>query len=109
MRMSGSAIELSASDLSGFLSCNHLTALDLAVARGQRPAPDWVDPVLIVLRERGLDHERGYVEELRAQDLSIADFRDVRFTPKSGHASVRVGCPKSANSGRRMRTSQSPN
>ena len=67
MRMSGSAIELSASDLSGFLSCIHLTALDLAVAQGKREPPAWVDPVLIVLRERGLEHERGYVDELRAQ------------------------------------------
>ena len=73
MRMSGSAIELSASDLSGFLSCIHLTALDLAVAHGTREPPAWVDPVLIVLRERGLDHERGYVDELRAQGLSITD------------------------------------
>jgi predicted RecB family nuclease len=73
MRMSGSAIELSASDLSGFLSCIHLTALDLAVARGGRERPTWVDPVLIVLRERGLDHERGYVQELRAQGLVITD------------------------------------
>ena len=73
MRMSGSAIELSASDLSGFLSCIHLTALDLAVARGTREPPAWVDPVLIVLRERGLEHERGYVEELRAQGLSVTD------------------------------------
>ena len=30
-------------------------------------------PVLIVLRERGLEHERGYVDELRAQGLSITD------------------------------------
>ena len=73
MRMFGSAIELSASDLSGFLSCVHLTALDLAVAHGTREPPAWVDPVLIVLRERGLDHERGYVDELRAQGLSITD------------------------------------
>ena len=51
MRMSGSAIELSASDLSGFLSCIHLTALDLAVTQGKREPPAWVDPVLIVLRE----------------------------------------------------------
>ena len=33
---------------------------------------------------------------------SLADigegFRDVRFTPKSGHSSARVGCPLSANS-----------
>jgi predicted RecB family nuclease len=73
MRMSGSTIELSASDLSGFLSCIHLTALDLAVARGAGEPPTWVDPVLIVLRERGLEHERGYVDELRAQGLSVTD------------------------------------
>ena len=33
-RMAGSAIELSASDLSSFLSCIHLTALDLAMTQG---------------------------------------------------------------------------
>ena len=73
MRVSGHAIELSASDLSGFLSCVHLTALDLAVARGEREPPTWVDPVVKVLRERGLEHERGYVERLRAQGLTITD------------------------------------
>jgi predicted RecB family nuclease len=73
MRMSGSTVELSASDLSGFLSCVHLTALDLAVARGARKPPTWTDPVLIALRERGLEHERGYVEKLRAQGLSVTD------------------------------------
>jgi predicted RecB family nuclease len=73
MRMSADSIELSASDLSGFLSCTHLTALDLAVAHGSRTPPAWVDPVLLVLRERGLDHERGYVETLRAQGLSVTD------------------------------------
>jgi hypothetical protein len=43
------------------------------VAYGTREPPAWVDPVLIVLRERGLEHERGYVDELRAQGLSITD------------------------------------
>ena len=73
MRVSGSAVELSASDLSGFLSCIHLTALDMAVARGVREAPTWIDPVLIVLRERGLEHERGYVQKLRAEGLSATE------------------------------------
>jgi len=76
MRMSGGAIELSVSDLSGFLSCIHLTALDLAVAKGEREPPTWIDPVLIVLRERGLDHERGYVDGLRALGLTIIDLSD---------------------------------
>ncbi len=73
MQMSGSAIELSASDLSGYLSCIHLTALDLAVAQGQRQASNWVDPALKVLRERGLDHERNYIEELCAQGVTVTD------------------------------------
>src|SRR5262249_11391715 len=72
MRISCGTIELSASDLSGFLSCIHLTAMDLAVARGEREPPSWVDPVLIVLRQRGLEHEHSYVELLRAQGLSVS-------------------------------------
>ena len=34
---------------------------------GQREAPTWVDPVAVLLQQRGLDHERGYVERLRAE------------------------------------------
>ena len=73
MQTSGTAIELSASDLSGFLHCIHLTALDLAVTQGQRQAPNWTDPALKVLRERGLGHERNYIEGLRAEGLAVTD------------------------------------
>jgi predicted RecB family nuclease len=76
MRLSGIAVELSASDLSQSLSCRHLTALNLAVALGRRSPPSWRDPVLVVLRQRGLDHERGYVDGLRAQKLTIIDLSD---------------------------------
>ena len=76
MRSSGAAVELSASDLSQSLGCRHLTALNLAVALGRRSPPIWRDPVLVVLQERGLDHERGYVDGLRAQKLTIVDLSD---------------------------------
>jgi hypothetical protein len=76
MRMSGSAVELSASDLSGSLSCTHLTALDLAVAKGLRKPSTWVDPSVIALRERGLDHERRYVKQLISDGLSVEDLSD---------------------------------
>jgi uncharacterized protein len=76
MHLSGTAVELSASDLSQSLACRHLTALNLAVALGRRSAPSWVDPALIVLRQRGLDHERGYVDGLRAQNLTVVDLSD---------------------------------
>ncbi|MGH9339323.1 MAG: TM0106 family RecB-like putative nuclease, partial [Acidobacteriota bacterium] len=33
----------------------------------------WVDPSVIALRERGLDHERRYVEQIIAQGLTFED------------------------------------
>ncbi|TJV78667.1 MAG: nuclease, partial [Mesorhizobium sp.] len=76
MRSSSTGIELSASDLSQFLNCRHLTALNLAVALGRRSPPSWVDPVLAILQQRGLDHERRYVDQLRADGLTITDLSE---------------------------------
>jgi len=76
VRSSGTTIELSASDLSQFLGCRHRTALDLAVAHGQREAPTWVDPMMVVLQQRGLDHERGYADTLRAEGLVVVDLAE---------------------------------
>ena len=41
--------------------------------------PSWIDPVLIVHRECGLDHERGYVDGLRAQGSHCLSFQLVRL------------------------------
>jgi uncharacterized protein len=59
-------------DLSNFLSCKHLSALDLKVARGELKRPVRNDPALEDLRARGLAHERAYLARLRAQGLTIA-------------------------------------
>ena len=69
----GRNIELSASDLSGFLACRHRTGLDLAVVQGQRQPPSWTDPVLALLQQRGLEHERNYADVLRADGLRVID------------------------------------
>lgn len=73
MHRTHGGIELSATDLSQFLGCKHRTGLDLAVAGGDLSAPSWADPVLEVLRERGLEHERGFVQSLAAQALRVTD------------------------------------
>src|SRR5258707_846777 len=62
MQQLGNSIRFSASDLVGHLDCHHLTALDAAVARGKLSKPKIWDPVLQTLVERGLAHERQYVE-----------------------------------------------
>ena len=76
MRTTSNTLELSASDLSHFLACRHRTALDLEVAHGLRAAPHWVDPALVLLQERGLEHERRYVETLRDQGLQAVDLSE---------------------------------
>ncbi len=73
MKAVGDTLVLSATDLSIFLGCRHRTALDLAVALGEREKPTWVDPFAEVLRERGREHERKYVESLRASGLTVVD------------------------------------
>ena len=65
MKNLGKEIRLSATDLSGYLACQHLSTLDLAVARGERNAPKWAAPDLVVIQQLGLRHEAEYLKHLR--------------------------------------------
>ncbi len=67
---------LSPSDLSSFVGCRHRAGLDLAVAQGALSKPTWFDPAVQALRDRGAEHERQYVESLRAAGLTIVDVRE---------------------------------
>src|SRR5277367_2412332 len=87
MRAGNKTIEISASDLSHFLGCRHRTGLDLAVARGLLEAPSWVDPIVAVLQQRGLEHERSYADSLRDEGLRVIDLAD-RFGDDALAASV---------------------
>src|SRR5262249_34371870 len=78
MRPDGSALSLSATDLSNFLGCRHRTALEMQAAAGTRQRPHFEDPLLDLLTQRGLDHERAYVDSLRAIGRAIADLRHVK-------------------------------
>ena len=75
MHREGSALRLSATDVANHLACAHLTQLDRAVAEGQRKPPAFRDPSLDLLRERGLVHERAYVQHLRDSGLAVMDLR----------------------------------
>ncbi|MDK3075508.1 TM0106 family RecB-like putative nuclease [Sedimentitalea sp. JM2-8] len=73
-------IQLSASDLVGHLNCAHMTELDLGVATGALKKPKVWDPLLEILRERGLRHELGFVEHLQDQGLSSQKIEGVDVT-----------------------------
>jgi hypothetical protein len=54
MRKVGDSLELSATDLVGYLYCRHLSGLDRAVVEGTLPKPKGWDP-LLQRRHRPLD------------------------------------------------------
>src|SRR6185295_17026275 len=78
MRNISDQIVLSATDLSNFLNCRHLTALELGEARGKRRRPQFYDPVLEALFARGLEHERKYVEGLENTGRRIVNLAEIR-------------------------------
>ena len=71
MHTTNGKFHLSASDLVNHLACRHLTELNAEVAAGDRAAPSRWDPMLELLRERGLAHERDYIAHLQAAGHSV--------------------------------------
>lgn len=78
MQKVGESFELHATDLVGYLNCRHLMALERAVADGALTRPRIWDPLLEVLAQRGVIHERAYVEHLSADaGLDVARINGV--------------------------------
>ncbi len=77
MHLSDTTLILSATGLSKFLSCHHLTLLDRLTALGLQPKPPkYDDPALEALFARGLEHEAAYLDALKAESLSVVEFQD---------------------------------
>ena len=73
MYESDGALVVSASDLTGFLECEHLTRLSLEVARGLGPRPTATDPMTELVAQHGIDHEARHVQRLRDRGLSVVE------------------------------------
>jgi predicted RecB family nuclease len=71
MQLSDSRLILSATDLVAFLECEHLSALDLRVARGTEVIePTRTDSTDLVAR-KGDEHERAFLDSLIEQRLDV--------------------------------------
>jgi predicted RecB family nuclease len=65
----------SATDLVGFLACEHLTTLERASLRDLVSAEERVDEELDVLRDRGEEHERRFLGYLQEQGHVVVEGR----------------------------------
>jgi predicted RecB family nuclease len=83
MKRIGDSLELTASDLVGYLNCRHLSSLDGAVAAGALSKPKLWDPLLQILWERGLIHEQKYVEHMTNAGLEVVRIGGVDVTDEA--------------------------
>ena len=67
----------SATDLVGYLACEHLTALERAALAGLVKRPVREDPELDVIRERGYRHEARYLADLTAAGRTVVEIKRV--------------------------------
>src|SRR5688500_18031633 len=69
-------LRLSPSDVTAFLACEHLTKLSLAHARGEIVRPDVENEQAELIFRKGLEHERAYLERLRADGKTVLEIPD---------------------------------
>src|SRR5260221_4761936 len=72
MRIHHDSLIFSATDLVNFLGCRHASFLD----RRNIDEPALVaedDPYLVLLQEKGIEHERRYLDTLRREGRDIVD------------------------------------
>jgi len=78
MRVVDGTLVLSATDLTGFLACGHLTQLEREAAEEGLVRPDRDDAELELLRRRGDEHERAYLAFLKDQGKSVVEIDELR-------------------------------
>ena len=64
---------VSATDLVGFLECEHLTSLEMEAEDGLRKRPIRNDPELELIRKRGFEHEQRFLARLREDGRDVTD------------------------------------
>ena len=94
MRKKSNTVQLAPTDLSNFLSCRHLSTLDLGAAMGQAVRPVRYGPMIDELKARGIAHEQRYLKHLEAQGLSIVP----AFDAESDDQSVQAGLGRTLQS-----------
>jgi uncharacterized protein len=82
MQLRDGAIVFSATDLTNFLECEHLTAQELEAARAGTRPPRRDDPQVEVLRRRGAEHERMHLHRIIDSGANLVEI------PRAEHASV---------------------
>ncbi len=84
MQLIDGAPVYAATDLVGFLACEHLTALERAALRGLVERPNRLDPELEIIRRRGFEHEARYLAERRDEGRGVVTINPDGYDAEAG-------------------------
>ncbi|MGH3040517.1 MAG: TM0106 family RecB-like putative nuclease [Gaiellaceae bacterium] len=73
MQLRDGRLSFSPSDLTGYLACPHLTQLERRVALGRLAEPQAENPEAELVRRKGEEHERAYLDRLRADGRTVTE------------------------------------
>ena len=73
MHLYADRLHLSPSDVTAFLACEHLTTLSLAHAREEIEKPNVPNEQAELVFRKGLEHERAYLDSLRARGDTVLE------------------------------------
>lgn len=74
MQLLDGRLVLSATDLVGYLACDHLATLELGRVAGLWERPNRRDdPTIALIQEKGDLHEAGYLDRLRAEGRTVVE------------------------------------
>src|SRR5712691_6225264 len=94
MRQRDGVLLFSPSDLNAFLECEHLTQLELAVARNELERPADENPQADLVKRKGDEHEAAYLAQLRADGrevVTIANDWDLDTAARATEQAMRAG------------------
>ncbi|HSO28815.1 MAG TPA: hypothetical protein VLS28_02860, partial [Candidatus Sulfomarinibacteraceae bacterium] len=76
MQLLDGRLVLSATDLVGYLACDHLATLELGRVAGLWERPHRRDdPTIALIQEKGDLHEADYLTRLRAEGRTVAEIQ----------------------------------
>jgi predicted RecB family nuclease len=94
VKQRNNSILFSPSDLNAFLECEHLTQLELAVARHELERPIDENPQADLVKRKGDEHEAAYLAALLAEGrevVTIANDGDLDVAARATEGAMRAG------------------
>ena len=96
MQRHGNQLIYAPSDLGNFVACEHLTQLDLSAVLGQGTRPNFSNAYVDLIARKGEEHERNFLEALRADgngitEVGLAANRDFSAAAQATAEAMRAG------------------